>query len=454
MVITDDIRRLQALPYASEDDVREEFVTPLLRLLGYDFARGEIVRARPLPTPYLSGTKRKEHIIPDYIVYCDGRPVFVIDAKSPAENPRDSNYVSQVHSYASHRSVRTDYFILTNATLTLVFETNVSSFTPEVAIELSELDKAFPDLFRFLGAEIWRELIRIKKSYMAVEAFVLKNPDLAKDERLVDDVVFSISEHLARVTPMEPRPEAPLYYLDTSTVFLFNFGSSQEAKAIRDKIQDAEIAVSSYVLKELNQTIVKDAIYLLNIIEPALTLADAIGSISTDNTFGGSRSRRILSLLGFCMRHEISKEQLVRTLKMIIKDGAMGLLPPNTKIIDVLECPLADAQPERQDTGFTLYSTCTRNHRQCRITELIQSKTVTLDKIADTLSGRDWRGNLPSLVRKIRDEAESARGIHNCTRLGDVILALQQPEGSILLTRDRQFAHISEALGHAVGICN
>ena len=46
------LARLSRLQLATEDDVREEFVTPLLRLLGYDYARGEVKRGVALSTPY------------------------------------------------------------------------------------------------------------------------------------------------------------------------------------------------------------------------------------------------------------------------------------------------------------------------------------------------------------------------------------------------------------------
>ena len=76
------LRRLTTIKLTSEDDVREEFVTPLLHILGYDHSRGEIKRAKSVSVPYQSGTKRKEYIVPDYIVSAGDRNHFVVDANT------------------------------------------------------------------------------------------------------------------------------------------------------------------------------------------------------------------------------------------------------------------------------------------------------------------------------------------------------------------------------------
>jgi hypothetical protein len=149
------LARLSRVKLDSENDVREEFVTPLLRMLGYDHDRGEIRRAKSLSTPYQSGTKRKEYIVPDYIMECDGRPLFVIDAKVPGKSVEDSlslvldrGYVGQVHSYAAHREVQAPYFAITNGHYTAVYETNNEHFNPALVVQQSVLQTEFENLAR------------------------------------------------------------------------------------------------------------------------------------------------------------------------------------------------------------------------------------------------------------------------------------------------------------------
>ena len=132
------LARLASIPLSTEDDVREEFLTPLLRLLGYDHARGEITRGRSLSTLYQSGTKRKEYIVPDYITTVGGISYLVLDAKDPSVMPSAIAYVGQVHSYASHREVNAPQFIVSNGLTTLIFKSNSESFQP--IFEFSQSD--------------------------------------------------------------------------------------------------------------------------------------------------------------------------------------------------------------------------------------------------------------------------------------------------------------------------
>lgn len=119
------LERLSTLTLRSEDDVREEFVTPLLRLLGYEHARGEVTRARALRVPYRTGTSRRAHIVPDYIAGVGEVCFLAIDAKAPGTSEADSraivtseDYISQVHSYAAHREVQAVRFVVSNGRYT------------------------------------------------------------------------------------------------------------------------------------------------------------------------------------------------------------------------------------------------------------------------------------------------------------------------------------------------
>jgi hypothetical protein len=155
-----ELIRLSRLPLATEDDVREEFVTPLLRLLGYDHARGDIRRGQALSTPYKSGTKRKEYIVPDYLAQLNGLVGIALDAKSPASTEErarqivlDPEYVGQVHSYAAHREVQAPLFVVTNGQCTAVFETARTTFDPVIVVPQHELTDRFAELAALLSRQ-------------------------------------------------------------------------------------------------------------------------------------------------------------------------------------------------------------------------------------------------------------------------------------------------------------
>jgi predicted type IV restriction endonuclease len=75
-------------PEFGEDAVREELIAPLLRALGYLASPPyQIIRSRKLEHPFVYfGTVKKDiTIIPDYVLERDGRPAWILDAKSPRE---------------------------------------------------------------------------------------------------------------------------------------------------------------------------------------------------------------------------------------------------------------------------------------------------------------------------------------------------------------------------------
>lgn len=152
------LRRLSMTRLASEEDVREEFVTPLLKLLGYDHARGEIHRGVALRTPYRSGTSRTAIIIPDYVIRTRNGVHLAIDAKRPGESESESlkmvtdvQYVGQVHSYASHREVRAPWFAIINGSYTAIYESNSSTSDPVLIVSQAELPARFKEIEEIIG---------------------------------------------------------------------------------------------------------------------------------------------------------------------------------------------------------------------------------------------------------------------------------------------------------------
>jgi len=155
----EELERLSALVPTSEDDVREEFVTPLLRLLGYEHSRGEVHRASKLRVPYYkAGTTRRTYIVPDYVAGVGQVCLLAIDAKAPGESALDSlavvksaEYVSQVHSYAAHREVQAARFIVSNGHYTAVYDTAAMNFDPICLVSQEHLTRRFAELEAVAG---------------------------------------------------------------------------------------------------------------------------------------------------------------------------------------------------------------------------------------------------------------------------------------------------------------
>jgi hypothetical protein len=90
----------------TEQDVREDFIKPILEILGYQGGtENNIERDVPLKVPYRKlGTKKINiSIFPDYILSISNIKKWVLDAKKSSESVLDEGHISQVYSYAIHK---------------------------------------------------------------------------------------------------------------------------------------------------------------------------------------------------------------------------------------------------------------------------------------------------------------------------------------------------------------
>jgi len=126
----------------SEDDVREEIISPLLWRLGYKkgtendilravflkirYSRTYFGRRKPGKDEYLTGEA-------DYILEAGGKVRWVVEAKSPS-SPISEEEVDQAYHYARHPEVRAVCFCLCNGRELRVYRTD---YKPEEALVLS-----------------------------------------------------------------------------------------------------------------------------------------------------------------------------------------------------------------------------------------------------------------------------------------------------------------------------
>lgn len=134
-------------PNFKEDSVREEIISPILKSVGYRVTGPmKIVRSKTLPHPFvhIGSQKRKINIIPDYVLYLDEYPIFVLEAKSPSEDLINSSHAEQAFSYAIHPDIRSDNYGLCNGRLMVIY--NVKEVDPLIIIDI-EQNKNNLDIF-------------------------------------------------------------------------------------------------------------------------------------------------------------------------------------------------------------------------------------------------------------------------------------------------------------------
>jgi len=140
-------------PEYKEDSVREDIISPILKMLGYKSSgKNQIIRSKAVKHPLVK-TGAQEHAItnfPDYVLSVNDRYVFVLDAKSPGEEIKLGKNVEQVYFYAIHPEIRVNYYALCNGREFILFE--ISRQEPVLYFSLSEFEKYFDKLDRLLSA--------------------------------------------------------------------------------------------------------------------------------------------------------------------------------------------------------------------------------------------------------------------------------------------------------------
>lgn len=149
-----------------EDSVREEIILPIIKGLGYNASKpNQIIRSRNLLHPFVSiGSQRKDiYIIPDYLLEVNGKPAWILDAKSPTESLLKSKHVEQAYSYAIHSEVRVKFFALCNGIEFVLY--NIEKIKPILHFPIEALPLYWDTLKGILAPENVFELsnLGIKK---------------------------------------------------------------------------------------------------------------------------------------------------------------------------------------------------------------------------------------------------------------------------------------------------
>jgi len=127
-------------PGYKEDAVREDLIAPLLRQLGYRASgKTRVQRSQSLIHPYvmIGSKKHSIHIIPDYTLYVDDKPVAILEAKGPSEKIINSDHVEQAYSYAIHPEVRAELYGLCNGRELVVY--SMKQWEPVLSVKVHEI---------------------------------------------------------------------------------------------------------------------------------------------------------------------------------------------------------------------------------------------------------------------------------------------------------------------------
>ena len=141
-----------------EDSVREDIIAPLLKELGFESKKSTsgltLKRSVALTSDTILGSnksiKAKDLIIPDYVLYIDGKPQCILDAKKPKV---DINLASkserQAFYYASNPQIKSPFYALCNGRSLTLYQTSNQELLLEIDLT-TELNSKFELLKQYL----------------------------------------------------------------------------------------------------------------------------------------------------------------------------------------------------------------------------------------------------------------------------------------------------------------
>jgi hypothetical protein len=145
-------------PEFKEDSVRELVIAPILGRLGYlPSGSTRVTRSKSLQHPFIRVGTRKHPVttIPDYTIYVDDKPLFVLDAKAPNQEVLADDHLQQAYSYAIHPEIRCEEFGLCNGRELVLFNTRQAE--PMLQLCFEEFESKWGDIEKFLAPKFLRE---------------------------------------------------------------------------------------------------------------------------------------------------------------------------------------------------------------------------------------------------------------------------------------------------------
>lgn len=155
--IQEDLQKLANFDFSNwnETDVREDYVKPLLNLLGYEKDTDYDVNREGhhiLQKPFLMIGRKNIKI--DYELVVRSQKFWIIEAKAGKNDIKDED-ISQAYYYAIHPEVGATYFAVTNGRDFKLFDVREidEGYRPVLEIKIEDLPNRFNYLKRIIGAK-------------------------------------------------------------------------------------------------------------------------------------------------------------------------------------------------------------------------------------------------------------------------------------------------------------
>jgi len=240
--------------------------------------------------------------------------------------------------------------------------------------------------------------------------------------------------------------KATKIFLDSSVVISKEFGLERVRQKINDALSNKQKMSTTYIVTEINSTVVKDAVFLHSLISEEMDLSAVFKRLQRFPLTQRRRARCLLLLSKVTNRRQLRvADSLARLANLIV--GLPDILLHGVSLIaSGTGCPLASERAEFTSPIYSINVSCTRKSPKCNLAQFLRMNRSNLKEIRDHISQNIDQRLLHSLLEEIINKERLAKG-RRCKKLGDTIICLDSPKDChICSTNVKDFLPICESL--------
>lgn len=200
LITIPELQKLANLDFTrwNEPDVREDYVKPLLNLLGYEKDTDYDINREGthiLQKPFLMIGRKRIEI--DYELVVRKQKFWIIETKAGKDNIKSED-VLQAHFYAIHPEVGATYFAVTNGWAFKLFDVREidEEYSPILEINIKDIPNRFNDIRRIIGA---REIRKHLKTRLFNDFEKIVSTEISED--FVDEFVEQFKSIARKARP-------------------------------------------------------------------------------------------------------------------------------------------------------------------------------------------------------------------------------------------------------------
>jgi hypothetical protein len=257
--------------------------------------------------------------------------------------------------------------------------------------------------------------------------------------------LFGIRKHWTRSFETSSRPcrrrmipQGTAVFLDTSIIIAKSIHCPEIRNLISERLKSYNYACSGLVARrELKQTILKDANYLLNLSFEPNGMSQVLRRIGALHPTQQRRSKRFIGILAKIFEKDDERNNLLRLrlyCRFLLKNGFKRIEEYCDFLHEsgcaIADTPITERKISRNRYSFDLGEGNCKN-TNCRITEFLKQNLSLVEKIKDyltTLSANEKTKELKKaeyFINSFLKNPDDIKSLNPCLNVGDLLIGLE-----------------------------